>query len=162
MVATNTLDGLIVTTRAEASAPLAELATVYGWPTLWAASARALLQELSLQIPACVLFWLDDVNSVAATAKLIEWLRERNAEPFRVAVACNVEAGAEAVLRAAGAHTVLPVTGQSGAAIARALDPLLRPATRSGAAVDAAAVLQIAPDDRVSAVELSPDLMRPP
>jgi len=82
MVAMNTLDGLIVTTRAEASAPLAELATVYGWPTLWAASARALLQELSLQIPACVLFWLDDVDSVAATAKLIEWLREEMPSRF--------------------------------------------------------------------------------
>jgi len=75
----NTLDGLIVTTRAEASAPLAELATVYGWPTLWAANARALLQELSLQIPACVLFWLDDVNSVAATAMAARTMDGRTA-----------------------------------------------------------------------------------
>jgi hypothetical protein len=162
MVAINTLDGLIVTTRSEASPPLAELATVYGWPTLWAASARRLLQELSLQIPACVLFWLDDGNSVAATAKLIEWLRERNAEPFRVAVACNVEAGAEAVLRAAGAHTVLPVTGQSGAAIAQALAQLLHSAARSGATAHDTGILQIAPDNHVPAMELAPDLMRPP
>jgi hypothetical protein len=162
MVAMNKLDGLIVTTREEASAPLAELAAAYGWPMLWSANARGLRRELSLQIPACVLFWLDDWNSVATTAQLIEWLRERNAGPFRVAVACNVEAGAEAVLRAAGAHTVLPVTGQSGAAIARALVPLLRSAARSSAATVGVPIMQVAADDRVSAMELAPDLMRPP
>jgi hypothetical protein len=162
MVANNTLDGLIVTTREEATAPLAELAAACGWPTLWAANARGLRRELSLQIPACVLFWLDDWNSVAATAQLIEWLRERNGGPFRVAVACNVEAGAEAVLRAAGAHTVLPVTGQSGATIARALVPLLRTAARSIAATVDVPIFPVAAGDRVSVMELSPDLMRPP
>jgi hypothetical protein len=109
-----------------------------------------------------VLFWLDDWDSVAATARLIEWLRERNAGPFRIAVACNVEAGAEAVLRAAGAHSVLPVTGQSGAAIARALGPLLQTASRDDAAITTGTNLRLATDCRASPIEFAPDLMQPP
>jgi hypothetical protein len=163
MVAMNTFDGLIVTTREEASAPLAELSAACGWPTLWEANARGLLREMSLQIPSCVLFWLDDWDSVAATARLIEWLRERNAGPFRVAVACNVEAGAEAMLRAAGAHSVLPVNGQSGAAIARALGPLVQSAARREAAIVADSILPLATDDRVLGAQSFPsDLARPP
>ena len=155
MVAINSLNGLIVTTREEASAPLAELSAACGWPTLWAASARGLLRELSLQIPTCVLFWLDDWDSVAATARLSEWLRERNAGPLRVAVACDVEDGAEAVLRAAGAHSVLPVNGQCGAAIAGALAPILQLAV-------AGVVSGIATEARASPMELATDLMHPP
>ncbi|HEY4233479.1 MAG TPA: hypothetical protein VGM76_08635 [Lacipirellulaceae bacterium] len=162
MVAMNTLDGLIVTTRKQASRPLVELAEACGWPALLGASARGLLREFSLQIPACVLFWLEDWDSIAATAQLIEWLRERNAEPFRVAVACNVEAGTEAVLRAAGAHSVLPVTGQSGAAIARALGPLLQSATRNGASPVAAANSPIASRDHVSPTKFASDPLHPP
>src|SRR5471030_3332682 len=90
MVAMNSLDGLIVTTRADASGQLAELSAACGWPTLWAASAREMLRELSLQIPSCVLFWLDDWESVAKTARLIEWLRERHAKPYRIAIACDL------------------------------------------------------------------------
>jgi hypothetical protein len=162
MVAMNTHGGLIVTTRKEPSAPLAELAAACGWPTLWAASARGLLRELSLQIPSCVLFWLDDRDGLAPTARLIEWLRERNAEPFRVAVACNAEAGTEALLRAAGAHTVLPVTGQSSAEIAQAIVPLLQPAAQRNGAPAADFISQLTTGDRASPLELAPELIRPP
>jgi hypothetical protein len=154
MVAKNTLDGLIVTTREEASAALTELSAAFGWPTLWAATARQMLRELSLEIPACVLFWLDDWDSIAATARLIEWLRERDAGPFRVAVACDLGDGAEAVLRAAGAHSVLPVTGQSGAAIALALASLLQTV--------AVPVSLLAASERASPIEMPADLVRPP
>jgi hypothetical protein len=163
MVAMNSFDGLIVTTRAEASGQLAELSAACGWPTLWAASARGMLRELSLQIPSCVLFWLDDWESVAKTVRLIEWLRERNAKPYRIAIACDLGDGAEAVLRAAGAHSVLPVAGQSGDAIARALWPLLRSTTSFSATTAVNSIVPNTSDDRVPQAQLYPsDLVRPP
>jgi hypothetical protein len=162
MVAMNTLDGLIVTTRKDASGPLAELSATCGWPTLWAATVREMLHELSLQIPACVLFWLDDWDSVAATARLIEWLRERNSGTYRVAIACDLGDSAETVLRAAGAHSVLPVAGQTGDAIAQALWPLLQRSARSNAPRTAGSILPIETDDRPSREQFPSDLVRPP
>jgi hypothetical protein len=161
MVAKNAPDGLIVTTATEASSPLGDLAADCGWPMLMGANARMLLQEFSLRIPSCVLFWLDDWQGVAPTARLIAWLRERNAKPYRVAVACNLDRDAETALRAAGAHSFLPLRGESGAAVVESLRPLFAAvAHRHHTAI--APSLSSVDTDYVPRAQFPSDLARPP
>ena len=88
-------------------------------------------RELALNNPECVLFWLDEREAVAATAHLIAWSRHRGARPYRVAVAYHMPADIEPVLRAAGAHSFLPMDGQSGSLVAAALEQLLKESVRT-------------------------------
>jgi hypothetical protein len=124
MVAKISQRGLIVSTRTKTSPTLEELAAGSGWPALVGANARTLMRELSAARPACVLFWLDDLRNVASTAGLIHWLRDRYADPYRVAVACNLASNAEAALRAAGAHSYLPISHDSTTSVMESLRPL--------------------------------------
>jgi hypothetical protein len=162
MVAVNSFDGLIVTTREHATESLTELAAVCGWPLLGAATARNLWREFSVRVPSCVLFWLDDHNHLAATARLIEWLRERHSSPFRLAVVCDLGGDAETQLRAAGAHTVLPVEGKSGAAIADSLSSLMQAADRNDVAPDAAAITPTTHPDATYSTDFIAHLTHPP
>src|SRR5262245_49201291 len=90
--------GLIATTRAKVTPPLKELVGSCGWPLLLEASPRRMHRELSVHSPECVLFWLDELQAVAATAQLIAWSRHRGARPFRVAVAYRMTDDVESVL----------------------------------------------------------------
>lgn len=121
MVAQAAPPGLIVATRSEATSPLDELARCCGWPMLLEAGPRRLLRELSLRRPECVLFWTDDWRDVTSTAALIAWLRQRGDRPLRLAVAYQLAMDVEAVFRAAGAHSFLPIAGRPSDAIAEAL-----------------------------------------
>jgi hypothetical protein len=162
MVAKTSSDGLIVTTRAHSTQPLTELAECCGWPMLCDANARALRRELSLHLPACVLFWLDDSRSIAPTVQLMAWLRQREAKPFRIAVAAEQAGNAEPVLRAAGAHSVFSINGHSGAAIAEALGQLLQHAPRQVEATTAAPVPSVTTSIRLKHRDMPPELVRPP
>jgi hypothetical protein len=162
MVANISPNALIVSTQFETSPALEEVATRYGWPMLLGANARMLLNELSLRVPACVLFWLDDLQSVASTARLILWLRERNANPYRVAVACNLADDAEAALRAAGAHSVVPVHGASGDDAIESLRPLLEAVALRHEAPVAASLSLIDTPNYVRQMQYPSDLARPP
>jgi hypothetical protein len=124
MVAKISHHGLIVSTQSNMSLTVEELAAGCGWPALVGANARMLTRELSTGMPACVLFWLDDLRNVASTAGLIHWLRDRYADPYRVAVACNLASDAEAALRAAGAHSYLPISDDSTTSVMESLRPL--------------------------------------
>jgi hypothetical protein len=162
MVTNNFAEGLIATTCADASPPLDELAVHCGWPLLVAANPRRLGRELSLRNPACVLFWLEDRHSVDATAQLVAWSRKRGARPYRVAVAFRMGAEVEAVLRAAGAHSFLPITDRSARSVAAALWPLLKePAATVAQSVGSSAswTNTIEP---VATAEIPSDLVRPP
>ena len=162
MVAKGLSDGLIVTTRAGVTQLLKELAECCGWPMLCEANARALLGELSLRLPACVLFWLDDSRNIAPTVQLMAWLRDREANPFRIAVVAEQAGNAEPVLRAAGAHSVLSIDGYSGAAIAEALGQLLKHAHRQIEATAAEPVPTVTTSSRPTHMDVPPQLVRPP
>ena len=154
--------GLIATTRADVTPPLDDVVNCCGWPLLLEASPRRLAQELSLHNPACVLFWLDDRDGLAPTARLVEWSRERGSRPYRVAVAFRLEPDVEAEFRAAGAHTFLPISGRSGMAIADALRPLFaEPDLAAAEAMSISAPWMILRDS-VAALEVPSDLVRPP
>jgi hypothetical protein len=155
-------DGLIVSTQTATSPTLEEVASRCGWPTLIGANARMLLHELSLRVPACILFWLDDLQSVASTARLILWLRERNANPYRVAVACNLAGDAEAALRAAGAHSVLPIHGDSEDDAVESLLPLLQAVSLRNVTSLAASLSPADTPNYVPHMQYPSDLARPP
>src|SRR3989304_6246982 len=77
MVRKNSPTGLIATTRADLSPPLDDVVVRSRWPLMLSASPRRLARELSLHQPPCVLFWVEDRQSVAPTARLVAWSRER-------------------------------------------------------------------------------------
>src|ERR671921_686146 len=101
MVSKNSPAGLIAATRADVSQPLDDLVASCGWPLVLEARPRRLARELSLHNPKCLLFWLDDRQSIAATVRLVAWSRDRGHRPYRVAVAYRMPADVEAVFRAA-------------------------------------------------------------
>lgn len=103
--------GLIVSTSAHCSAPLDDLIACCDWPVLLAANARRLQQVFDRQLHDCVLFWLEARQQVTPTAKLVEWMRERQRETYRVAVAYRLDCDVEAALRTAGVHCYLPACG---------------------------------------------------
>ena len=154
--------GLIATTGARCTPPLDEMVRSCGWPLVLESSPRLLARELALHNPECVLFWLEDQQSIAPTARLVEWSRQRGSRPLRVAVAYRMEADVEAVFRAAGAHGFLPVTVRSTRLVIDALRPML--AELCGAAAVADNEFQPSADrrDRALARELPIDLARPP
>jgi hypothetical protein len=133
MVASDPSPGLIATVLAAATPTLDDVAASCGWPVLLEASPRRIQRELSALNPECILFWLDDVLAIDATARLIAWSRQRGARPLRVAAALDPDDAVEAVLRAAGAHGFLSVSQQSAAMVAHALSPLLTEAEPSAA-----------------------------
>ena len=125
MVVETQCNGLIATTHGESSPSLDELQDCCGWPVLWDVTTRQLQQELEFRCPRCVLFWLEDGHGLATTARLIAWLRERGNRPFRIAAAYRLDAAAEATLRAAGAHSFLPIADDVAATVSAALQPLV-------------------------------------
>ncbi len=154
--------GLIATTRADLTPLLDDVVHCCGWPLLLEASPRRLARELSLYDPECVLFWLDDRQGLAPTARLVEWSRQRGARPYRLAVAFRLDSEIEAVLRAAGAHTFLSIADRSAVSVADALRPLFAAAVRPAAAAAEGARPWTAPREPVVAVEMRPDLGWPP
>lgn len=125
MVVSDSSPGLIATAQASATRMLDDVAASCGWPVLLEASPRRIQRELSALNPECILFWLDDLLAIEATARLIAWSRQRGARPLRVAAALDPDVAVEAALRAAGAHGFLSVSRQSAGLIAGALAPLL-------------------------------------
>jgi hypothetical protein len=162
MVAKHSPMGLIATTRAEVTPPLDDLVASCGWPLVLDANPRRLASELSLHNPECVLFWLEDQHGVAATARLVAWSRERGSRPYRVAIAYRMEADIEAIFRAAGAHSFLPVSDRSASGVADALRPLLRDSARHAVAQAAGLATVSAASDQVSATGSFTELVRPP
>ena len=160
MVANLPAEGVIATTCAAASPPLEELLFACHWPVLWQANPRQLRRELILRCPACVLFWLEDRRSLAATAQLIAWLRERGNRPYRVAAAYRVAADAESTLRAAGVHSYLPLTDDVATTVMEAIEPLL--AIVRQADVVASAAFAAATSDRPRRRDVELDPVRPP
>lgn len=131
MIANDPPAGLIATVRESTTPTLDGVASCCGWPVLVEATPRRLDRELSAANPECVLFWLDDVDAVDATVRLVAWARQRSARPLRVVAALDANAAVESALRSAGAHGFLPVNGQSASLIAEALSPLLAGAVRN-------------------------------
>jgi hypothetical protein len=162
MVTNQTAEGLIATTHAEVLPPLGEFVDRCGWPLLLAANPRRLGRELSRHNPACVLFWLEDRGSVDATAQLVAWSRQRGSRPYRIAVAFQMEADIEAVLRAAGAHSFLPITDRSAESVADALWPLVRGPARGVAGSTAKTTAWANIGEPIAAAEIPSDLVRPP
>jgi hypothetical protein len=117
--------GLIATTGASASARLDDVASTCGWPLLLGASPRLLCRELSQLNPDCVLFWLEERQEIASTARLVAWSRERGTRPYRVAVALMPDTEVEAALRSAGAHSFLAISAWNPNDVMAALWPLV-------------------------------------
>jgi hypothetical protein len=162
MVTRHLPTGLIATTRASVSPQLDDLIACCGWPLLLEASPRLLGRELSQHNPECVLFWLEDRQGIASMARLVAWSRERGARPYRVAVAMLLDAGLEAALRTAGAHSFLAIADWSAADVIDALWPLLQQSARPAAEIAAGAKRWIKPGHRVGTAVTRSDLVRPP
>jgi hypothetical protein len=126
------------------------------------ANPRRMQRELALHRPECVLFWLDDKEAIAPTARLIAWSRHRGARPYRVAVAYRMAGDVESVLRAAGAHSFLPLAGQPGAHVAAALERLLDESLRTLEAVANNPALMPTAGGHAPALELPAESVRPP
>jgi hypothetical protein len=154
--------GLIATTRAVATPPLDDVVDSCGWPLLLEATPRRMQRELALHNPECVLFWLDDQRAVARTAHLIAWSRHRGARPYRVAVAYRLEGDVESVLRAAGAHSFLPLAGQSGNFVAAALERLMNESLRMAGAAAVESVLATSADGQIAPFDFTAEPVRPP
>ncbi len=133
MVASDPAPGLIATVQAAATPILDDVAASCGWPVLLEATPRRVQRELAATNPECVLFWLDDLLAIDATARLIAWARQRGARPLRMAAALDASDAVESALRAAGAHSFLSVSSRTAGAIAAALSPLLAGAARTPA-----------------------------
>jgi hypothetical protein len=129
MVARFFSKGLIAATRAESTPALEELAACSHWPLVLGATPRRLQRELQLFDPDCLLFWLDDWLGIEATTRLIAWLRERGARPYRVAAAFQMDGDVETLCRAAGAHGFVSIAGPSSDAVIAALWPLVQSAS---------------------------------
>jgi hypothetical protein len=161
MVAKPTTEGLIATTHTEPSAPLEELRDRCNWPVVWEANVRRMQHELALRCPKCVLFWLADGQGLAETARLIAWLRERGSRPYRVAVAYRLDSAAEATLRAAGAHSYLPIVDDVASTVSDALLPLLVETERT-AEVFAPNTSALGAGGRPAQYEAESTFVRPP
>jgi hypothetical protein len=162
MVVKISTEGLVVTTQRESLPSLDELLACCGWPLVAEANLRRLHRELAVHNPDCVLFWLDELTSVAPTAQLVAWLRQRGARPYRVAVAYQLEHAAEAELRSAGAHSFLPISGDVTSAVAGALWPMLESAVRTASKPVGNMISLSAGDVRQATAEVSSDAVHPP
>ena len=162
MVAKRSADGIVVTTRAESTPALDELMACCEWPLVTGTNARRLHDEQALHDPECVLFWLDDWSGVAMAAKLMSWLRERGARPFRIAVAYELEHHAEPALRSAGAHGYVPIEGDVTRAATGALWPLVDDVLRRASASTAIANHSFTVLDGRFDAKTTPNLVRPP
>lgn len=162
MVVKHSPSGLIAATRSRATPLLTDVAVCCGWPLLLEATPRRLQHELALHNPECVLYWLDDRRDVSPTAHLVTWSRHRGARPYRVAVAFRLDDGVEAILRAAGAHSFLPLSDQSGTTVADALERLLQESAPSVEAVDHKATFAPAIRSRAASLEIPAESVRPP
>jgi hypothetical protein len=161
MVMKNSSAGLIATTRTDISPPLNDLIACCGWPLVLEARPRRLARELALHNPSYVLFWLDNRQSIAATARLITWSRERGHRPYRVTVAYRMEADVEAVFRAAGAHSFFQITDCLGDK-----DAALWPLLKDPACLAFDPATHVTPfalsRDHAMPLKMSTDLVRPP
>jgi hypothetical protein len=117
--------GLIVTPARRTSDLLEELISQVEWPVLLQPSVRLLFQQIEVTGPECLLFWLDEAHDIDHALQLIARLRDRGSRPYRVAIAHQLHADTEPVIRAAGVHTVLNTNGSIAALVQDALLPLL-------------------------------------
>jgi hypothetical protein len=125
MVLEVTRRGLIVSPARRTNDLLEELISQVEWPVLLQPSVRLLFQQIEVSSPECLLFWLDETHDIDHALQLIARLRDRGSRPYRVAIAHQLQADAEPVIRAAGVHTVLNTNGSIAALVQDALLPLL-------------------------------------
>lgn len=113
MVAQFVNAGLILSTCGQATSALDDLVAACGWPAVLQATPSRLQRELSLGIPRVSLVWLDDFRELAATTRLLEWLRASHPSVRRLAVAYRLAAGdVEPDIRSAGVHFFVAIDGQ--------------------------------------------------
>jgi hypothetical protein len=162
MVQKRMIQGLIATTRGDVTPPLDELVRSCGWPLVLDATPRQLALELAHHEPQCLLFWLEERKNVTRLAQLVAWARQRGARPLRVAVAYQLDADVEAVLREAGAHGFLPIEGRSTQRVPEALRSLV--ADFAGAPLHTVREFEPAVqlNERSVPLELPIELARPP
>jgi hypothetical protein len=103
--------GLIVATNVHTTAELDELIVCSGWPVLMRATPQRLGRELSLALPKCSLFWLDDQSDLKGAMQLLSWLSDFPRAVRRIAVAYCLAAEVEVAARTAGAHLYLAADG---------------------------------------------------
>jgi hypothetical protein len=125
MVTENARLGLIVTAGRRTSALLDDLIAYCNWPVLYQPSVRLLFQQIEVNQPRCLLFWLEGRNEIAPTARLIARLRDRGPRPYRVAIAHQMEEDVEPMFRAAGVHTYLSASSDIASVVNGALGALM-------------------------------------
>lgn len=117
MITQATRQGLIVSTRSQATAALDKLIACCGWPVLLHATPRRLHRELSLGTPKLSLFWLDSRRDLAATIQLLRWLGTHERVVRRIAVAYRLPTDVEVAVRSTGAHLYQAADDNIGALV---------------------------------------------
>jgi hypothetical protein len=154
--------GLIVAQASQTTALLDELIALCNWPLLLRPSVRALLQQIDICRPACLLFWLDSTTEIATTAELVALLRNRGSRPYRITVSHSLDSLVEQTFRSAGVHSYFALNGNLHSLFQEALLPfveLQRTAERFHPAHSADRPVPVRPSHESRA---SPATMRPP
>ena len=113
MVAQFINEGVILSACGRRTSALDELVVTCGWPAVLEATPGRLRRELSLGIPKVSLIWLDDYRELAATVRLLDWLKESHPSVRRLVVAyCLAADYVEPAIRSAGVHFFLAIDGQ--------------------------------------------------
>lgn len=115
--------GLIVAQSMRNSPLLAELISLCDWPVLWRPTIRTLFEQVEINRPLCLAFWLEVDADIQPTVDLIARLRDRGPRPYRIAIAHRLAASIEATFRSAGVHTYLATNGDLAALVDAALLP---------------------------------------
>lgn len=125
MVNHNATCGLVVAHAARPTTLLDEFIELCEWPLLTQPSIRSVVEQIEISHPLCIVFWLDVMGELSAASKLVSQLRARGQRPFRIAVAHNLAAEVEQLMRSAGVHTYLTTNGNVLALVEGALRPFI-------------------------------------
>ena len=105
--------GLIISSGVEPTAALDELSASCGWPMVLQATPARLRQEFSWGVPRVSLVWLGHRGELAASVRLLGWLRAAHPGVRRLALAYRLaDDDIEPAVRSAGVHLFLAVDGQ--------------------------------------------------
>jgi hypothetical protein len=110
MITKSARQGLVVSTRSQATGALNELISGCGWPALLQATPQQFRRAVLLGVPEFSLFWLDDERDVAITIRLLAWLKAYLPAVRRIAVGYRLPTHVEVAIRSGGAHVYLTAT----------------------------------------------------
>ncbi len=112
MIAPTTSAGLILSTSRARTATFDELVSGCGWPAVLQATPARLRRDLLLANAEVSFLWLESRDELAATVRLLTWLKATHPTVRRWVVTYGLAADqVEPPLRSAGVHMFVPCEG---------------------------------------------------